>query len=145
MKLFYSLCILGLLIIGVFSCSSKTAKEGSAVSLTDSIGITAMVFDEMSFNFGEISAGEIVEHTFHFTNTGDENLIIQDVQAACGCTTPDYTKDFIKPGEKGKITVKFDSSNREGNQSKTVGVYANTKPELHTLHFTAVVKNSNLK
>ncbi len=64
------------------------------------------------FNFGSIKDGEIVSHEFEFTNTGDGDVIISNVQASCGCTTPDWTKDPIKPGKTGVIKAVFNSSGK---------------------------------
>jgi len=87
-------------------------------------------FKETEFNFGSLVQGEKVSHIFVFTNTGGSNLIIKEVKASCGCTTPKWTREPVKPGEKGSIEVIFDSSGREGEQSKTVKVEANTQPNM---------------
>ncbi|HQL69531.1 MAG TPA: DUF1573 domain-containing protein, partial [Bacteroidales bacterium] len=60
-------------------------------------------FKETEFNFGSLVQGEKVSHIFVFTNTGGSNLIIKEVKASCGCTTPKWTREPVKPGEKGSI------------------------------------------
>ncbi len=91
-------------------------------------------FEEEDFNFGIIIEGEKINHTFHFENVGQRDLIISDVQASCGCTTSkDYTKKPIKPGEKGKIEVEFDSTDKSGNIKKSISVLTNGKPSKKTL------------
>ncbi|WP_027001138.1 DUF1573 domain-containing protein [Hugenholtzia roseola] len=82
-------------------------------------------FDNPVYNFGTVSEGTEVEHTFEFTNTGDSPLIISDVKPSCGCTTPDYTKEPIAPNQKGKIVLKFDSKGKAGNNDKATTVFAN--------------------
>ncbi|WP_255535129.1 DUF1573 domain-containing protein [Cellulophaga sp. E16_2] len=84
-------------------------------------------FDETTYNFGTIKEGDIVAHTFNFTNTGGSSLVISDAKASCGCTVPSYSTDEIAPGESGSIDVKFNSSNKSGGQSKTVTITANTE------------------
>ncbi len=62
-------------------------------------------FVEETHDFGTIKEGPQAVYEFVFTNTGREPLIIQSCSASCGCTTPDWSKDPILPGQKGKITV----------------------------------------
>ena len=54
-----------------------------------------------SHDFGTIAEGPEVTYYFEFTNTGKEPLIIQNVSASCGCTTPDWPKQPILPGKQG--------------------------------------------
>ncbi|UOQ54215.1 DUF1573 domain-containing protein [Hymenobacter cellulosivorans] len=89
-----------------------------------------MTFTESEFNFGDIKAGDVVKHTFEFTNTGKSPLLIENATASCGCTTPNWTKDPIAPGGKGTIDVQFDSHGKAGLQNKEVAVRANTQPNI---------------
>ncbi|MFK7969947.1 MAG: DUF1573 domain-containing protein [Bacteroidia bacterium] len=77
------------------------------------------------YNWGKVTDGEIVRHTFTFTNNGSEPLQIQNARASCGCTTPAYSKEPIAPGESGEIQVEFNSKGRVGLQNKTVTVTGN--------------------
>ena len=65
-------------------------------------------FNETSFNFGEMQeSGGLQIHKFEFTNTGGEALIIQNVSTSCGCTTPEWTKEPVKPGQKGFVSAAY--------------------------------------
>jgi Protein of unknown function (DUF1573) len=66
--------------------------------------------------------------TFVVTNAGDHPLVIQNIVASCGCTTPDWTRSPIAPGEEGKITAVYDPANRPGQFHKTLTVYSNSVP-----------------
>lgn len=90
-------------------------------------------FEESTHDFGTITEGDIVEHTFMFTNTGDAPLIIQSASASCGCTVPKYPRTPVAPGETGEIQVKFNSANKPGIQNKTVSLTANTDPTITRL------------
>ena len=69
-------------------------------------------------------------------------LIIKDATSTCGCTVPDFPKEPIQPGEKSEITVKFNTENKEGYQSKPVTVITNGYPSKYTLTVTAeITKN----
>ncbi len=89
---------------------------------------TSVQFAESSFNFGDVTEGEIVTHTYSFTNTGSEPLIITDAKGSCGCTVPSRPTAPIAPGEKGEITVRFDTNNKVGQRNQRVTITANTNP-----------------
>jgi hypothetical protein len=101
---------------------------------------TTIMFNEMSFDFGEITEGETVQHTFTFENTGSYPLVISNAIGSCGCTVPTYPKEPVSPGEKAAIEVQFNSAGREGLQNKTITVTANTDPSPTVLSITARVK-----
>ncbi|MEJ5266558.1 MAG: DUF1573 domain-containing protein [Bacteroidales bacterium] len=63
--------------------------------------------------------------TFTFTNTGNEVLYLTDVKASCGCTTPEWTKEPVKPGEKGFVKATYDPKNRPGKFNKSITVSSN--------------------
>ena len=77
-----------------------------------------MTFNEKTHDFGTIKeANGPVTHTFEFTNTGGEPLVIINVNASCGCTRPEYPKEPIMPGKKGKVKVTFNPAGRPGEFS----------------------------
>jgi hypothetical protein len=90
-------------------------------------------------DFGQIEDGIKVEHFFEFENTGEAPLIISKAEGSCGCTVPDWPREPIAPGGKGKIRVEFDSTNRKGRQDKQVKLYANTVPNQKVLKITSEV------
>ena len=94
---------------------------------------TKMKFKEMLHDFGRMKEGEKREFDFEFTNTGKEDLIIEDCKGSCGCTVPEWPKDPIKPGQSAAIKVKFDSTKKEKDQEKSVTITANTEPEITTV------------
>ena len=70
--------------------------------------------------------GDKVEEVFKFTNTGNEPLIITNVQVTCGCTTPKgWPRDPIAPGGKGELTIAFASAGKMGRQNKVVTIVSN--------------------
>jgi hypothetical protein len=92
------------------------------------IPLTGISFARNEHNFGTITQGEKVKTKFKFTNSGTENLVITNATGSCGCTVPEYPKEPIAPGKTGEILVEFNSEGKEGEQSKTVTVEANTEP-----------------
>ncbi len=77
-------------------------------------------------DFGKIKQGVPVMYEFSFTNSGEVPLIISTVQASCGCTVTEYTKQPIESGEKGFVKATFNAAN-VGQFTKTVTVNANTE------------------
>ena len=96
-------------------------------------------FDSTEFDFKSIKEGDVVSHQFNFKNTGTSNMVITDVRASCGCTSPSWPKEVIKPGESNSILVKYNSKDRVGNFNKGVTVYSNSYPNSVTLRIQGVV------
>lgn len=79
-------------------------------------------------------------YNFEVTNTGNAPLVIQNIVASCGCTTPTWTKTPISPNGKGVITAVYDPAGRPGPFNKTLTVYTNAKPETVVLVIKGEVK-----
>ena len=94
-------------------------------------------FDTLSHDFGVFSADEaVVKCVFKFTNTGNAPLIINQAIASCGCTIPTYTKDPVKPGERGQIEVTYNGKGKfPGKFKKNITVRTNAK-ETSTVRLT---------
>lgn len=79
---------------------------------------------EMSFDFGKIPQGKPVTHIFMVSNTGTESLILENVQASCGCTTPEWSKDPIPAGGTKEIKVGYNAAT-EGVFTKSISIFYN--------------------
>ncbi|EKB50568.1 DUF1573 domain-containing protein [Cecembia lonarensis] len=90
-------------------------------------------FQEMEYDFGTIDEGKVIEHVFKFTNEGEAPLVISNITASCGCTSPDWSKAPVKPGEEGFVKVVFNSTAKPGTQAPTVTIQANTSPNVTRL------------
>jgi uncharacterized protein YdeI (BOF family) len=104
----------------------------------------AIKFKSTSFDFGQAASGKTVDIVFEFENAGNELLVITNVIPACGCTTAALTKKEYKPGEKGTITAKFNTSGYNGKVIKTITVTSNGSEEAETrltLSGTVIVKD----
>lgn len=93
-------------------------------------GKAKIEFAEYSYDFGLVKEqGGAVTHEFEFTNTGDANLVIVEAVATCGCTRPEYPKNPIAPGKKGKIKVTYNPVGRPGVIDRVVTVKTNGSPK----------------
>lgn len=83
-------------------------------------------FQTTEYDFGTFKeAAGPQSFNFSFVNKGATPLILNNVQASCGCTTPEWTKKPIAPGEKGFIKVSYNPANRPGPFNKTITVSTN--------------------
>ncbi len=100
-----------------------------------------IAWEKSTFDFGDVPQGDKVEHNFKFKNTGNEPLIITNVQVTCGCTTPKgWARDPIAPGQSSEITIAFNSLGKFGKQNKVVTVVSNaSNPEAGQISFSANV------
>ena len=87
--------------------------------------LTTIEFEETSFDFGQIDAGEKVSHVYKFKNTGDNPLIISNTTTGCGCLAPKWPKAPIQPGASSEIEIVFDSKGKNGAQHKRITITAN--------------------
>lgn len=97
-------------------------------------------FKNTTHDYGVVKEeGGLAECKFEFTNTGDQPLILNNVRATCGCTTPRWTKDPVAPGKTGSILVAYNPKNRPGGFSKSVNVYSNSQPSVSVLKIKGTV------
>jgi hypothetical protein len=82
-------------------------------------------FINETHDFGEVVEGKVATHEFVFTNTGNAPLIIQNVQASCGCTSPFWTKEPVMPGKTGTIKASYNSAGRPGPFTKSLTITSN--------------------
>ncbi len=130
----------------VASTQSKDAKTANTVD--DVLGLT-----ETSYDFGKIPQGKPVTHVFNIVNNGKDSLKISNVQASCGCTTPEWETNKIQaPGEKTRINVGYNAAS-EGEFLKTITITYNNnqtkqitiKGEVWKTPLTSAPENSALK
>lgn len=87
-------------------------------------------FKHYSYDFNTIKETDgKVSHSFEFTNIGKSDLLITEVKASCGCTTPKWSKKPIPPGKIGYITVTYNPKTRPGPFNKTITITNNSKED----------------
>lgn len=129
----------------VMQASPVVPTQEEMVAEAQSKPLTNLVLSESHFEFGKMKKGEQKEHIYEVTNTGENPLIISQVKPGCGCTVPDYTREPILPGQKGKITLKFDSSNFDGLVNKQAEVFANVEKAPIILTFSADIESDAMQ
>jgi hypothetical protein len=116
-KIFFSVIIASIIIVS----NVVTAQKNAIIK-----------FDTLIHNFGKIKEeGGKVTTTFEYKNTGTDTLKLFNVKPGCGCTTADWTKDPILPGQKSYIKTEFDPKGRPGVFAKAITVTSNaTEPSI---------------
>ena len=103
-----------------------------------------ITFKENSKDFGDITQGQQVAHTFVLTNTGKQPLIISNVAATCGCTVPSWPKEPVAPGKSAEIKVSFNSTGKVGKQNSVVRIYSNASEPIEKVSLISnVLTKSN--
>ena len=128
------------------SCNqtNNQSEQQSEISDADKGKITIIEFESKEFDFGTISGGENVSHSFKFKNVGNSNLYITKVTADCGCTVIDFEEDAIAPGKESYIEAVFSSEGYHGLQIKNIKVISNTEPAETELVIAATVEVSEM-
>lgn len=91
-----------------------------------------MKFKEETHNFGKIEQGKPVTQEFVFTNTGTSPIVITNVSASCGCTTPSYTKEPVLPKKTGSLKVTYNAA-AMGSFNKSITIFSNAESPSLTL------------
>ena len=85
-----------------------------------------ITFEKTEHDFGKIHEEDgRVSTVFEFKNEGMAPLVLSNVRASCGCTTPTWTKEPVEPGQTGSITVTYNPNGRPGRFQKTVTITSN--------------------
>lgn len=126
-----SLFTIMLAVVALIGFSKANAQEVQSGAKID--------FAKETHDYGNLKYGANGTCTFEFTNTGNAPLIISNAKGSCGCTVPEWPKEPIAPGAKGKITVKYDTK-KVGAINKSVTITSNAVNEpTKTLRIRGIV------
>ena len=109
-----------------------TAVLGSCNKANSRMEVTEdkaeIVFDTLSYDFGEVLPDTLTSCEFVFHNIGATPLYLESVIPGCGCTKTEWPRGGIEPGEAGVIKAIYDSHGRDpGHFNKSIRVYSNAK------------------
>ena len=111
----------------------KVSTMPAAAAPASTLTADNIEFKADSYDFGNLTEGAPAEHVFTFKNTGKEPILVQRVQASCGCTTPDWSKEPIAPGKTGVIKASYGTQGRPGAFTKTLTVFSNAGTKMLTI------------
>jgi hypothetical protein len=139
-----SLFLLAAVLLASVSCNRGNRKttEPAPAGLSASDTATIM-FTEYEHDFGKVIQGEKVAFIFTYENRGNAPLVISSASTSCGCTVSKYSRKPVPPGGIGTMEVEFDSSGRNGKQSKVITVRSNATKPIVLLRITGEVINDS--
>lgn len=121
----------------------KTLFAGIALFGTIALASAQTItFDKTTFDYGAIKPNSDGTRFFTVTNNGDKPLIISNVKASCGCTTPEFSTDPIAPGKSAKIKVGYATAT-VGQFNKMIEVFSNDPVNSRSVIYIKGDVNSN--
>ena len=96
---------------------------------------TEIEVKEQTISLGRFNWKEEKKAVFKIKNIGDRPLVINDVATSCGCTSVDYPKEPVRPGDSLSLQVTYKADHPE-HFDKTITVYCNANPSLVRLKIT---------
>ncbi len=106
----------------IFSGCGRSKKESG--DQTKDVNNSKIEFESTTFDFGQIAYASDGTCLFKFTNSSEEDLLINVVRTSCGCTNPEWPKDPVAPGKSGEIKVKYNTQ-IAGTFQKSITVFSN--------------------
>jgi hypothetical protein len=88
--------------------------------------VTTVEPQQTEIKIKDFRLGKTSEAVFVLKNIGAQPLVIQMVNASCGCTVPEWEKQPIAPGKSTEIKIRI-TPEEKGYFDKTVTVYVNTE------------------
>lgn len=132
-----------------FAGFSGYAQKAAKIA-ADKGSVEVLGLKETSFDFGRIPQGRPVTHNFEVVNKSKKPLMIENVEASCGCTTPEWSQQPIAPGASSVIKVGFNASS-EGKFQKNITIYYGDKVkaliisgEVYAMPTTSAPPNASL-
>lgn len=108
---------------------------------------------ESTHDFGEVVQGDVLEHVFLVTNTGEADLIVNSAKGSCSCTVAENeivladgsTEPYqygqpIAPGGKLKMKAQIDTAGKKARFNGNLTVFSNDPLQPTQLRMTADIK-----
>ena len=123
------------------SAGAQTNNQAAAVKVENKPEV--LIMKQVNHDFGKIQQGRPVTYNFEIVNGGTDALRIENVQASCGCTTPEWSFEAVKPGATTSVKVGYNSAAvgpfqktvtiiYNGGQTKTLIISGNVYPAAAT-------------
>lgn len=113
-------------------------NHGTQPAQAASTASAELQFKEMEYDFAKIPQGKPVYHFFEVVNKGTAPIKLDNVQASCGCTTPEWDREPIAPGATTKIKVGFNAA-AEGMFDKYITIFYNNSSQTKQIRIKGFV------
>jgi len=111
-----------LILVLIFSAASCYGKNSA--NIANKPGTEGKMIDPFTLDFGKVSEGQVLKHSFTLKNDSKETLNIKDMHTSCGCAASKVAKKTLAPGESTSIEVSFKTKGYKGLVSQFI--YVNT-------------------
>lgn len=119
-----------LLLFGIGNAQTEVAQK---LNTAQQNAPDVLLLKETIHDFGQIPQGKPVYYFFEIANNGSVPLKLENVQASCGCTTPEWNKAPIAANGVDKIKVGYNAASEgpfkkfitityNGNQTKQITI-----------------------
>ena len=118
--------LIAIVVISLLSLFKVIWNEDTKVNDISQDHDASIKFDKVEHDFGIINESDgSASYSFEFINDGTSALLIHDILVSCGCTTPEWTKEPIEPGQKGFVKAIYDPNQRPGVFTKSLKILSN--------------------
>ena len=102
-----------------------------------------IAFAESVVDLGTLSQEDDKQYIrLSFENCGDVPLVITEVRTSCTCTTVQYDRKKVMPGQRGSIVITMDPAKApEGNFYRVLQVYSSARGGVKHITLKAVISN----
>jgi len=97
-------------------------------------------FERESHDFGRVVEGAVPTYEFRFKNVGTSPITLEYVKPSCGCTSPEWSKEPVMPGDEGVIVVKYNSQGRLGMFNKSITITSDAEEATKVITIKGVVE-----
>lgn len=121
-------------IVLLYSCKQNHTSNLNSTSLPEQYMLADMQFiDSTIINFGNINKSdyEMVSRKYHFVNTSDKPLILEDIYSSCNCTEAIVEQKIINPGDTSYVQLNLDTRSKHGFTRIYAVMQFNTKQQMY--------------
>lgn len=110
-----------------------------SISFSSALAQAKMEIKDAKKSFGFVKKGELVKLDYEISNIGNEPLMITEAEVSCSCTTVDFPKQPIAPGQAAKVTVNFDTKTVYDRQDRVVLLKSNDPKSPSKIRYKGIV------
>lgn len=127
------------IVLFLISCGGRGAKNAAVeeTGFRKVIDVNSPVRDTV--DFGRIAQGDKVDYRLGVRNTDTAAMVILEIQNSCGCTSLDYDRAPILPGDTALVRLLYDSHGQNGAQVKSMRVVSSLESSPLTVYLKAEV------
>lgn len=94
------------------------------------IGMTTVSVADSIRHYYPLIAGQVLNLSYEIENTGDQPLVIREIQSSCGCIVPalEQSESMVLPERKARLRFRYESAKNIGYVQHVIRIYGNMRP-----------------